>query len=119
MELNFNNPFFVLLSIVGLCATVLGIISIKFPPKRINILIRHRSERARKNQENWDFAQKYWAPQLIYAGVLMMISSVIGLFLKGSSIVWMWMGLLFMIIILLGFSFKTEQALKKFEQKKF
>ena len=75
MNLNFENPFFVILSITSIVIILVGLILIKFPPKEINFLYGYRSARARKNQENWNFAQEHSAPQMVYAGIPMAIIS--------------------------------------------
>ena len=45
--------------LTGIILIIYGLIMMKFPPKEINLFFGYRTERARKNQEVWDFAQKY------------------------------------------------------------
>lgn len=118
LDLNFENPFFNVLFITGICIFVVSLIFYFFPPKKINYLYGFRTQRSMKNQDNWDFAQKHSSRQLIFASISMLMISMVGLFIKSTEMVWMWFGLATMTWILIFLCFRTESALKKFENKK-
>lgn len=56
-----------------------GLIMLVFPPKKINWLYGYRTTSSMKNQERWDFAQRYSAKETIKVGGLLLLTSSIGL----------------------------------------
>lgn len=115
--MNTDNPLFVTLALCGAAVILLGTFTKIFPPKKINIFYGHRTQTSMKNQKNWDFAQKHFPPELIKAGVLMILFSVFGLMIKSTEVYWMVIGLIFISIILFYFSWRTDRAVKNFETK--
>ncbi|MDA0356796.1 MAG: SdpI family protein, partial [Bacteroidetes bacterium] len=61
MNLPFDNPLFLIPSTSGLIFMLAGFIMLKLPPKKINSLYGYRTRSSMKNQERWDFSQKYSA----------------------------------------------------------
>ncbi len=45
-----------------------------FPPKKMNALYGYRTPRSKKNQGNWDFAQKYSARLFLLNPVLVLLT---------------------------------------------
>ena len=60
------------LFIVGFVFAVAALISLKFPPKKINSLYGYRTSRSMKNQENWDIAQRYSSQLMLKQGLVML-----------------------------------------------
>lgn len=118
MKLNFENPFFSVLSLVGSICLIISFIFKYFPPKKINYLYGYRSARSMKSQELWDFAQRHSPMQMIYASVSMLALSVLGLFIESQKIIWMWIALALMCFLFLYFCSRTECELKNLENKK-
>ncbi|MDX1278523.1 SdpI family protein [Oceanihabitans sediminis] len=54
-----------------------GIIMHFFPPKKINSIYGYRTVRSMKNQNTWDFAQKYSAKLLLGIGAALQLASTI------------------------------------------
>ncbi len=115
---NCENPLFVTLSITGIAIILTAIIMTIFPPKKINSFYGFRTNRSMKNQENWDFAQQHFSRQLIFAGLITIFVSFTGLLLNSTATYWMIIALIILVLILLFFTLKTENALKAFEHKK-
>ena len=63
----------------GIIFIITGFVMFKFPPKNINMLYGYRTTRSMKNQEQWDFSQKYSAKLLIFCGVFLILTSNISL----------------------------------------
>ena len=63
----------------GIIFMITGFVMFKFPPKNINMLYGYRTTRSMKNQEQWDFSQKYSAKLLIFCGVFLILTSNISL----------------------------------------
>ena len=47
-----------------------------FPPKDINAMMGYRTKRSMKNQENWDFAQRYSGKVWLIGGSIMLIGTM-------------------------------------------
>ncbi|MBK8415590.1 MAG: SdpI family protein [Bacteroidetes bacterium] len=108
-----GNPIFIIPFMVGSIMIILGIVLITHPPKKMNNLYGYRTASSLKNQEQWDFAQKYCGNELIRLGILMTISSTIGLFFELNVglalIIGLGIMLFFMIIIIL----RVERAISR------
>jgi uncharacterized membrane protein len=48
---------------------LVALISLRFPPKKINHLYGYRTKRSMKSQQHWDFAQKYSSEKLKQLGL--------------------------------------------------
>jgi uncharacterized membrane protein len=80
--MDFFNFFFIFLSTTGISFFVLGYFFAKNPPKEINFIYGYRTKRSMASQEQWDFAQKYSAKEMMNHGKYMMLLSLLGLFLQ-------------------------------------
>ncbi|WP_452232535.1 SdpI family protein [Lacinutrix sp. MEBiC02595] len=67
-------------ALVGIIFILTGIIMQLFPPKKINPLYGYRTRNSMKNQNNWDFAQKYAAKLLTIIGVVLLLLSTLNIF---------------------------------------
>lgn len=84
-----------------------------FPPKNINSLYGYRTRNAMSSQEKWEFAQKYSAKEMIRAGVLMFLTSTIGLVYKPSENIATILALFIMFSIIGLLIFRVEKAIKR------
>jgi len=66
-------PFAVILLLTGACFSLAGYITKRFPPKKINHLYGYRTKTSMRNQEVWDFAQRYSADEMIKLGLVMLV----------------------------------------------
>lgn len=101
-------------NLTGLIFILAGLVTLIFPPKKINSLYGYRTPRSMKNIDNWQFAQRLSA-QLIIGGLGLLLTGIIGLLLNIEEAHINMMGFVMMIIVVIVLFFKTESAIKKFE----
>ena len=119
MNLPFDNPLFLIPSISGLIFMLAGFIMLKFPPKKINSLYGYRTSSSMKNQERWDFSQKYSAIEMIKLAAILTLSSVIGLIYNPDGELGRFLGLGLMILMVVVLLIRVEKAIKnKFGNEK-
>lgn len=114
----FGNGWFAVLFVSGISVLVMGIIFKMFPPKKINHIYGHRTPRAMKNKENWDFAQRHSATQFILSGITMITCSFLSFIFNQENENFVWVGTFLVVVILFAFVYRTARALKNFENKK-
>ncbi len=72
--------------IIPIIICVIGFWFSKKPPKNINYLLGYRTKRSMKNEQTWEFAQKYTGKVFKYTGIIMLVLSFVPmLFLIGKS----------------------------------
>ena len=64
---------------------VLGLVWGKHAPKKVDYVMGYKTTLSQKNDNTWNFAQKYWAKQCLYFGLPLPIPSVLVLFLYRNS----------------------------------
>ena len=111
--MNFENPLFNFAILISPVFIIAGIILYKFPPKKINHLYGYRTKRSMKNQEVWDFSQKYSAKVMTVLGFLyFIILLILSNFTFPESTVLI-IGLGLMIVLSLGIFIIVEKKLKQ------
>lgn len=85
---------------------------LKFPPKKINMLYGYRTTRSMKNQEQWDFSQKYSAKLLMLCGLFLILISNISLLITLNNKAKLFISLALIIGSVMFLLFKTENELK-------
>ncbi len=108
----FENPLINITLLVGLIFIVAGFIMFKFPPKEINSLYGYRTNSSMKNQDRWDFAQKYSSKEMIKLGFVLMMTSIFGFITNFNSLTNMFLGLGLMVLIVIILFFRVEKAIK-------
>lgn len=116
MELLYNSALFSINTITGIAISVVALIAYKFPPKKINNLYGYRTSRSMKNQTNWDFAQVYSTKLLIQYNFIYLLIGCLGLFIEMSEMIGIILSIASLILCLGLMIYKTEKALKQFEQ---
>lgn len=116
MELLYNSALFSINTITGLAILVVALIAYKFPPKKINNLYGYRTSRSMKSQINWDFAQVYSTKLLIQYNFIYLIIGCLGLFIEMREMIGIIISIASLILCLGLMIYKTEKALKQFEQ---
>lgn len=99
--------------LVGPIYVLAGVVMILFPPKKINGLYGYRTSNSMKNQERWDFAQKYSAMELIKLGAILLLSSGLGYLINFSEDIVLIVGILLMFGVTIILFVKVEGAIKK------
>ena len=112
MNLPFDNPLFLIPSSSGIIFMLAGFIMLKFPPKKINSLYGYRTNSSMKNQERWDFSQKYSAIEMIKLGGLLTLSAIIGIIYNPNGKIGMFLGLGLMIFMVILLLIRVEKAIK-------
>lgn len=119
MNLPFDNPLFLIPSTSGLIFLFAGFIVLKFPPKKINSLYGYRTNSSMKNQERWDFSQKYSAIEMIKLSIILTLSSIFGLIFNPDGRLGMFLGLGLVILMVVFLLMRVEKAIKnKFRNEK-
>jgi uncharacterized membrane protein len=100
--------------LVGFIFLITALITLKFPPKKINYLYGYRTTASMKNQEVWDFAQRYSGIKMIQAGLFLMLISFVNVFLNFKdeflSVVF---GMVFIIAAVIYLFVSTEKDIRK------
>lgn len=100
--------------LVGFIFLITALITLKFPPKKINYLYGYRTTASMKSQEIWDFAQRYSGIKMIQAGLFLMLISFVNVFLNFKdeflSVVF---GMVFIIAAVIYLFVSTEKAIRK------
>ena len=97
----------------GILFIIAGFIMLKFPPKKINMLYGYRTNSSMKNQEQWDFSQKYSAKLLMLCGLFLILVSNISLLITLNNKAKLFISLALIIGSVMFLLFKTENELKK------
>lgn len=110
-----ENTFQMLL-FAGVVFVLLGAIMYKFPPKTINHFYGYRTTSSMKNQETWDFSQKFSSVLMIKMGAKFIALSFLKFFVTFNSEM-----MICTVVLLLGAGYlfvATEKAIQqKFPQK--
>lgn len=97
----------------GVVFFIVGAILFYFPPKEINLIYGYRTNRSMKNQESWDFAQKFSSKKMIISGVLLTLIGLIISIISLDNQLQLYVSLLLIGLSLFWMIFTTENQLKK------
>ncbi|MEP2668637.1 MAG: SdpI family protein [Cyclobacteriaceae bacterium] len=89
-----------------------GWIMLVFPPKKINWWYGYRTSSSTKNQERWDFAQRYSAKEMIKVGGFLLLTSVIGLVYQPNESVSTIIVSVLIITAIIALIVRVENAIK-------
>jgi uncharacterized membrane protein len=106
-------PAIIIQGLIGFILVAVGLFLYLNPPQNINIIFGYRTARAMKNQEQWEFAQKYSGKVSIQAGAVMMLLTPVYLFLSIADWLVITISLLFSAALVFYPILRTEKALKK------
>jgi uncharacterized membrane protein len=99
--------------LVGIVFFIAAIIMHFFPPKEINYLYGYRTKASMKNQDVWDFSQKYSAGKMFQTALFLIAISFLNLFINISQLSATFLGIGFMIVGCIYMIVSTEKAIKK------
>ncbi len=111
--MDLSSPLFIILCTHGLITLSAGFIMLKKPPKKINHLYGYRTKSSMSSQEKWDFAQNYSSKEMIRQGVVIIGIGLIGIFIKLSEIISVFIALSLVIASVILLLYKTEKKLKQ------
>lgn len=99
--------------LTGIILAVTALITLRFPPKKINYLYGYRTVASMKNQQIWDFAQRYSGIKMFQSGLALVAISFVNLFLNLSEGFQVSLGLSLVIVPCIFLFFATERAIRK------
>lgn len=105
--------FLFILEITALIFFLTGLILYKFPPKKINSLYGYRTRNSMRNQERWDFSQKYSGKIMMWSSFGMAFIGLTGLFMAFSESLQTIFSLSIVIITCVFLLIKTEKEIIK------
>ena len=104
-----NSPVWAF--VVPLLMTVIGVVWLKKPPKKINSWYGYRTNLSTSSQEAWDFANRHCATIFIKVGIVMLAVSTVILILYHSHEVVIFLTIA-QPIVLMAAAAPTNKALK-------
>lgn len=99
--------------LVGIIFIITSLIFLKFPPKKINYLYGYRTLASMKNQQTWDFSQKFSAIKMLQVGLLLFAISFLNLLFNISEEQSDFIGIAILLLGCIYMIFVTEKAIKK------
>ncbi len=99
--------------LIGIIFIITAFIFMKFPPKKINYLYGYRTSASMKNQQTWDFSQKFSAVKMLQIGLLLFAISFLNLLFSISQEQSVFIGIATTILGCIYMIFVTEKAIKK------
>lgn len=97
----------------GTILFIVGLILMKYPPKKINSIYGYKTPSSMKSQERWDFAQKYASRELMNMGFFLSVTSLIGKLIQLDEQSTVWVGLAMTIFTVVLVIVKVEKAIKE------
>jgi immunity protein, SdpI family len=109
----FDNPLFIIPILTGPLVIIIMLITLKYPPKKVNSLYGYRTKRSMVSQEAWDFAQPYSGKLMIRYMILYTLTASLAVPMKDlNMIVGVFLSILTMILFMAIPIIKTEKELK-------
>ncbi len=99
--------------LTGIIFVVTALITLRFPPKKINYLYGYRTTASMKNQQVWDFAQRYSGIKMVQSGLALVAISLVNLLLDLNEALQVSLGLSLVILPCIYLFFATERAIRK------
>ena len=106
------NPWTIILSGTGILLAASGGILLKYPPKKINWFYGYRTRSSMKNQDRWDFAQRYSARELIRTGFIMVLTGFAGVWISMDPVFTSFLSLPVLLVLTGVAIWRTEAALR-------
>jgi len=63
--------------LIPIILIIIGLILVKCPPKKINIIVGYRTRKSMKNENNWKSANQYCGRLWIIVGIIMFLISLV------------------------------------------
>jgi uncharacterized membrane protein len=99
--------------LTGLIFIVTSLILMRFPPKKINYFYGYRTASSMKNQQVWNFSQKYSAVKMLQMGLVLLVFSLFPVLLDISQEQTSFLGIVLLILACVYMIITTEKAIKK------
>ncbi|WP_445453405.1 SdpI family protein [Flavobacterium sp. 25HG05S-40] len=99
--------------LTGIIFVAAALVTLCFPPKKINYLYGYRTITSMKSQQVWDFAQRYSGIKMLQSGFLIMTLSFTNVFFDFNENQQVIFGLPLVIIPCIYLFWSTEKGIKK------
>jgi len=99
--------------LVGIIFIIASLILLRFPPKKINYLYGYRTPSSMKNQQTWDFSQKFSAVKMFQVGIVLLATSFLNILVDMSQEQSLFLGLGLLILGCIYMFVVTEKAIKR------
>ncbi len=106
------NPLFLLLTVTGLSFVIVAIITLKYPPKKINNIYGYRTKSSMKSDDRWEFSQKFSSALMLKYGSMLSIAGILALFTSFSEIVSVIIFSFLLLLVVSALFIQTEKAIK-------
>ena len=104
--------------LTGIIIIITGSIMYFSPPKKINFFYGYRTSASMKNQQVWDFSQKFSAVKMIQIGLWLLAASLLNVLFDISQKQSLYLGIGLIILGCIYMVIVTEKAIKRNFQKK-
>ncbi|MEM0541502.1 SdpI family protein [Flavobacterium sp. j3] len=99
--------------LIGIIFVITALISLRFPPKKINHFYGYRTANSMKNQEVWNFSQKFSSIKMMQSGLFLFAISFLGLLFHLNETAQLIVGITLSFLVCIFLFFTTEKAIKK------
>ncbi|PKL79181.1 MAG: hypothetical protein CVV25_08925 [Ignavibacteriae bacterium HGW-Ignavibacteriae-4] len=111
--MNLENPLFLIPILIGPIIIIIMLVTLKFPPKKINSLYGYRTKRSMASQEAWEFAQPYSVKMMLRYMVIYTLTAAFSVPMKDiDPIMGVVLSLIAMMVFMAIAIIKTEKELK-------
>ncbi|WP_284651004.1 SdpI family protein [Flavobacterium terrisoli] len=97
----------------GSIFVIAALVTLVFPPKKINYLYGYRTRASMKNQKIWDFSQRFSGIKMVQIGLALVVFSFSNYFMKLDGGLQISIGFSSVIIGCAFLFFATERAIRK------
>jgi len=119
MSLNWESHIYQTDFLVGVIFIIAALITLLFPPRKINSFYGYRTRRSMQSQDRWEFAQKYSSIKILIGGIALTLFAYLGLLINLREGIEVIVGILAAVISIGIPIYLTEKAIKnKFKVEK-
>jgi uncharacterized membrane protein len=99
--------------LIGIIFLNTALIMYRFPVKKINYLFGYRTKNSMKNQQIWNFSQKFSSIKMLQSGLFLVAFSFLGMVFHPNETVQLIVGIGLSILVCVYLFYTTEKAIKK------
>jgi uncharacterized membrane protein len=99
--------------LIGIIFSNTALIMYRFPVKKINYLFGYRTKNSMKNQQIWNFSQKFSSIKMLQSGLFLVVFSFLGMVFHPDEKVQLIVGIGLSILVCVFLFYTTEKAIKK------
>lgn len=97
----------------GVIFVIAALITLVFPPKKINYLYGYRTQASMKNQAVWDFSQRYSGIKMVQSGLALVALSFMNVFMNLNETLQIAIGFTAVVLACAYLFLTTERAIRK------